>query len=270
MDKITLENILEPISVKNFFQNYWGRKHLVIRRNKFKNLFNWEDLDSYLNRYPNIKSLQIIEGTDKTKDGRWCLDKILKGKLKLPMLSKAQVFDFWRNKNKTFVIPFAEYEKKELVDICFEFEKYFGHGQVNVYASPAKDSKSFPAHADATENFLFHTEGKTKWTIYEEFAPGKPETIVDEFVLEPGDLLYIPCYQYHKVDTIGPRILLSIHFNNKPDQTLQNFAITSNSQNKRSKWYGWAPYRKVKKQVRVQHVRSNKRQWSKPYFNQSK
>ena len=173
MDKITIENILEPISTQNFFQNYWGKQHLVIRRNKFKNLFTWDDLDNYLNRYPNVKSLQIIEGTNKTKDGRWCLDKVLKGKLKLPLLSKEQVFDFWKNKNKTFVIPFAEYEKQDLVDVCFEFERFFGRGQVNVYASPNANSKSFPAHADATENFLFHTEGKTKWTIYKEFTPDK-------------------------------------------------------------------------------------------------
>ena len=106
MDKITIENILEPISVKNFFQNYWGKKHLVIRRNKFKNLFTWNDFDSYLNRYPNVKSLQII-GAANTKDGRWCYDKILKGKLKLPMLSKDKIYNFWKNENKTFSFTFC-------------------------------------------------------------------------------------------------------------------------------------------------------------------
>jgi len=265
MDKYTIEEILDPISVNIFFKEYWQKKHLVIRRNKYKGLFTFNMLSDYLNRYPDVKSLQILDYDDN--DTRWCLDK--HKKLKQPMLSKEEVYNLWK-KGKSLVIPFADYEKKALVDICFTLERYFGHGQVNVYASPKAESKSFPAHRDGTENFLFHTEGKTKWTIYEEFAPSKPETIVDEFVLEPGDLLYIPSYQYHKVDTIGPRILLSVHFQNKPDQTLQNFAITSHSKNKRSKWYNWAPYKKVKKQVRVQHVRSNKRQWSKPYFNQSK
>ena len=27
----TLENILEPVGVANFFKNYWGKKHLIIR-----------------------------------------------------------------------------------------------------------------------------------------------------------------------------------------------------------------------------------------------
>ena len=50
MDKITLEQILEPVGVANFFKNYWGKKHLVIRRNKFKDLFTWNDFNNCLNK----------------------------------------------------------------------------------------------------------------------------------------------------------------------------------------------------------------------------
>ena len=265
MDKITLENILEPVGVANFFKNYWGKKHLVIRRNKFKDLFTWNDFNNCLNKYPYLKGLQIID-YKKEGDGRWCLDKVRNGKMKEILLSKEEIYKQWKNKNRTFVIPFAEYEKKQLVDICFEFEKYFSHGQANVYASPKANSKSFPAHGDSTENFLFHTEGKTKWTIYKEFIPSKPKTIIDEFVLTPGDLLYIPSYQYHKVDTIGPRILISIHFKNKKEQSLDKFKITTIKENKRDKWYDLSPPKeKINKPTPAR--RMNKARWSKPYFN---
>ena len=70
MDKITLENILEPVGVSNFFKNYWGKKHLVIRRNKFKDLFTWNDFNNCLNKYPYLKGLQIID-YKKEGDGRW-------------------------------------------------------------------------------------------------------------------------------------------------------------------------------------------------------
>ena len=50
---VKIEDILDPISVKNFFQNYWQKKHLVIRRNKFKDLFTFKMLDGYLNKYPH-------------------------------------------------------------------------------------------------------------------------------------------------------------------------------------------------------------------------
>jgi ribosomal protein L16 Arg81 hydroxylase len=267
MDKITIEQILEPVGVKNFFQNYWGKKHLIIRRNKFKDLFTFDDLSNYLNRYPHIKSLQMLNYDGK--DTRWCLDKVRNGKLKLPMMNKDEVYKLWKE-GKSLVIPFAEYEKKELVDICFELERYFGHGQANVYASPKAGSKSFPAHADATENFLFHTEGKVKWTIYKEYTPDKPKEVLEKFTLEAGDLLYIPSYQYHKVETVGPRILISVHFNNKKNQTLDNFKITSHKQNNRSKWYKWSPFTKVTKKINIGYPKMKSATWKKPYFNNLK
>jgi|TARA_Y100001938_G_scaffold144290_1_gene218598 hypothetical protein len=243
--QITLEDILDPVSPRLFFQEYWGKKHLVIRRDKFKDLFTWENFNHYMNQYPNMKGLQILDYR-KEDDGRWCLDKVRNGKLKLPMLSKKDIYNSW-NSGKSIVLPFAEYQNKDMVDICHEFERYFRNGQSNVYCSPRANSKSFPAHSDQTENFLFHTEGKVKWTIYKEFAPAKPKEILQELILKAGDLLYIPQYQYHKVDTIGPRILLSVHFANKDGQELSNFKISKLGNTSRSKWYDWKPKTKNKK-----------------------
>ena len=262
--KVTLEDILNPISPKVFFTEYWNKKHLIIRRNKFKDLFTWEDFNKCMNLYPDIKGLQILNYR-KDGDGRWCLDKVKNGKLKLPMLNKGMVHKLWKE-GKSFILPFAEYQKQELVDICTELEKYFHKGQANVYASPKANSKSFPAHSDTTENFLFHTEGSVKWTIYKEFAPNKPKEILEEFVLEAGDLLYIPQYQFHKVDTIGPRILISVHFTNKPKQSLKNFKITELGDSKRNKWYDWIPKKPNKEKIKERRMQSNG--WKKRYFRE--
>ena len=265
MDKITLEKILEPVGVANFFKNYWGKKHLVIRRNKFKDLFTWNDFNNCLNKYPYLKGLQIIDYNNKG-DGRWCLDKVRREEMQEIFLTKQQVYDQFKKHNRTLVIPFAEYQKKQLVDVCFEFEKYFHYGQANIYVSPGEKSKSFPAHGDNTENFLFHTEGKTKWTIYKEFLPSKEKTILQEFILTPGDLLYIPSYQYHKVDALEPRILISIHFKNKKEQSLNKFKITTIEESGRDKWYDLSPPKqKINKPTPAR--RMNKARWSKPYFN---
>jgi len=260
--QITLEEILDPVGKSLFFSKYWGKKHLILRRNKFKDLYTWEDLSSHVNKYPHIKGLQILDYDDK--GDRWCLDK--HKALKQPFFKKSKIVDLWW-KGKSIVIPFAEYSSKKLVDMCFEFERYFGHGQCNVYASPSKGSKSFPAHCDKTENFLFHQEGKVKWTIYKEFAPDKPKTIIDEFVLDAGDLLYIPQYQFHKVDTVGPRILCSIHFKNKKEQSLDKFKITSIKQNVREKWWNLNPtVTKTKKVVINRRFPMTSQTWKRPYF----
>lgn len=255
---VTINEILDPIDVGTFFKEYWKKKHLVVRRNKFKNLFNFKLLDTYLNKYPHVRSLQILDYDDK--DTRWCLDK--HKKLKQPMLSKQEVYKLWR-KGKSFVIPFADYEHKPLVDICFELERYFSHGQCNIYASPKAGSKSFPPHKDGTENFLFHTEGRVKWTLYKDFDN---KEILEEITLEAGDLLYIPIGMWHKVDAPGARMLISIHFANKKDQALDKFNISSLSENNRNKWYNWLP--DMPKQKKKRPVRlMNKARWSKPYFN---
>jgi ribosomal protein L16 Arg81 hydroxylase len=240
---MTLEDILDPISLKTFFTDYWGKQHLILKPDgyhyniqKFKDIFTFDHLTRYINRYPDVKSLQILDYDNSGT--RWCLDK--HKQLGQPYFDKKQIVDLWES-GKTIVVPFCEYEDKKLVNLCFEFEKYFSRSQVNVYASPCKNSKSFPIHTDNTENFLFHTYGKTKWTLYKEFAGKKPKTILEEIILEEGDLLYIPRHQYHKVETIEPRILFSIHFHNKDNQSLDRFRITSNEENYRDKWFNLNP-----------------------------
>lgn len=263
--KITLKEILDPIDPKVFWLKYWNKKHLVIRRNKFKDLFTWNDFDKYLNQYPNMTGLQILDYR-KDGDGRWCLDKVKKKKLKLPMLSKDKIYELWSKWGKSLVLPAAQDQKQDLVSILFELEKYFQRGFCNVYASPRANSKSFPAHADQTENFLFHTEGKVKWTIYKEFAPDKPKEILDEFILEAGDLLYIPQYQYHKVDTVGPRILISVHFENKPQQSLKKFKISTEKENKRNRWYDFKPKQEKENKPKAAKWRMQSMNWKKKYF----
>ena len=239
MGKYTIKDILDPVDPKRFWLHYWGKKHLVIRRNIFKTLFKWNDFTNVLNGYPrNLNHLQILDYDGKGT--KWCLDKVKKGKLKLPMLKKKEVLDLWRS-GKTFVLSMAEYTKQDFVEICDEFEKYFERGQVNIYCSSKKDAVGFPAHCDQTENFLFHTEGKVKWTIYDNSAPErKPGKVIDEFVLEAGDLLYIPQYRYHKAESLTPRISISIHFPNKRNQSLKKFQITKKGA-KRDGWYNWMP-----------------------------
>ena len=45
-------------------------------------------------------------------------------------------------------------KNESLVNVCSAVENYFGRGCANVYCSPQPNSRSFPPHADSTENFL--------------------------------------------------------------------------------------------------------------------
>jgi len=99
---------------------------------------------------------------------------------------------------------------------CRDFEEYYGRGQANIYMSSKKDARCFPIHADTTENFLFHVRGTVRWYIYNEYEyECKPEqaTVNKCIDLSEGDLLFLPPKLYHRVETLGPRISISFHFN---------------------------------------------------------
>jgi len=88
--------------------------------------------------------------------------------------------------------------------LCREVERHTGSScKANVYATPP-GGKGFEAHYDTHDVFLLQLEGSKKWTIYG--APvslplvGQPHNATEhepghvqmEFVLEKGDLLYLP------------------------------------------------------------------------------
>jgi len=251
--RITFEKFIEPLTLDEFYKHYYQKKHFVIKadENRFKHVYQWKDFNNYLNGYPrNVGDLQIIDYDDKGH--KYCYDKFKKGAKsnghKQSYLSKKQVFDLWKA-GKSFILPLQEYQKKELVDICSACEIHYGSGQANLYCSPVADSKSFPSHADSTDNYLVHVEGKVKWTLYNEFGQNRTldntgggvsqkewdreMTIMNQYELEAGDLLYIPKYQYHEAVAMGPRISISIHFHDKKEGQPQEFGGL------REKWYNW-------------------------------
>ncbi len=250
-EKMTLEKFIEPLSLDDFFTNYYQKKHFVIKanENRFKHIYQWKDFNKYMNGYPrNCGDLQIINFDGE--DGKWCFDKQKKNP-KIPKFSKRQIYDFWKS-GHSFILPLQEYQKEEMVDIISALEIYYGSGTANLYCSPCADSKSFPQHADSTENFLVHVEGKVKWTLYNEF--GQPHisekigggvsqsedreyTIMNEYELEAGDLLYIPRYQYHKALSLSPRISISIHFHERKSGQPKKYGAL------RSPWFDWINFK---------------------------
>src|SRR5690349_11272811 len=60
-----IQKLVAPVSLKEFFEDYWERKILYIPRNDptyYRNILTFEDVDSYLSRtdlrYPYIRLVQ--------------------------------------------------------------------------------------------------------------------------------------------------------------------------------------------------------------------
>ncbi len=87
-----------------------------------------------------------------------------------------------------------------------------GKCQANLYFS-MQSHKAFAPHYDTHDVFALHCEGEKVWNIYENFEQDpinhpifknsldertkKSGKIIDQILLKPGDLLYIPRGQFH-------------------------------------------------------------------------
>ena len=78
------------------------------------------------------------------------------------------------------------------------------------------NSRSFPIHADKPDNLIVQCIGKSKVTVYNEYADyaGVNQninvTIKEQHILEPGDSIYIPSLQYHLFEPLTDRLSISI------------------------------------------------------------
>ena len=237
MGSLDLDTLLQPIGLERFLKEYKGKKHFVIKSkdNIFSEHFSWKEFDNYLNQYEighwdRMPQLQVVM-PDGTK---WC-------KKKSPhKRTRDELLKLWRD-GSSFIITISEFLNKTMWNQTREFEKHYGIGQANIYCSNQKDAKCFPIHADSTDNFLFHVSGKIRWYMYEDFAledkQMRPKSytpkLLETIELDDGDLLYIPTRQYHKVDTLSPRISISFHFREPHSSGPHG--------DRRRKWLDWEP-----------------------------
>jgi mannose-6-phosphate isomerase-like protein (cupin superfamily) len=62
-------------------------------------------------------------------------------------------------------------------------------------------------HFDQSHNFFIQGQGKTLWKIYND------KELFKEYIVEEGDLVYIPKNLMHSVESLCPRFAVSLIFN---------------------------------------------------------
>lgn len=107
-----------------------------------------------------------------------------------------------------------------LADFCRGLERLFLHGvQANIYLTPPA-AQGFRTHFDTHDVFVLQIEGRKRWRVWDGERierptrrtpwPGNmaPEGEPHEFILSPGDVLYIPRGVMHDAATLpGERSL---------------------------------------------------------------
>lgn len=66
------------------------------------------------------------------------------------------------------------------------------------YVSLSRVSETFGKHKDVSDVWFWQCQGKTKWTVYE-------NNDEYEYILSPGDVIYVPKQIYHNTQPLTAR-----------------------------------------------------------------
>ena len=69
----------------------------------------------------------------------------------------------------------------------------------HLYFSVISKAKTFGAHKDGEDVYFWQCQGKTKWVIKKK-----------EYILKPGDLIFVPKGTIHNVTSLTPRAGISM------------------------------------------------------------
>lgn len=215
-----LEWLINPITPKQYFEEYWEKQPLVVKRDQpdyFRSLLSLDEIDRVITtldrRYPEIclKNADTqIDNTEYTLAGG--------------TLDVARVYQLFE-RGSTITLAYLDTVIPALTLFCRNLENEFSFPfQTNVYLTPAGAQGAKP-HYDTHDVFVLQVAGSKKWTIFgtplESPLPGQDyDSQVHElgaptleFELKAGDVAYISRgvgHEARSTDTVSLHITAGI------------------------------------------------------------
>jgi ribosomal protein L16 Arg81 hydroxylase len=202
LQKLSLSTLVAPVADEEFRSRYWERQPLVVHRKDpdyYHGLFSLEDFDEAIIRSPDYVKLANA-ATNKNVSYKNQVTQGLEG-----VLSDMRA-------GGTIVLDQLHHREPKLGELCRVLAAELGHRfQVNLYLTPPS-GKGFSPHWDNHDVFILQTVGSKCWNIEKQrrVFPAKNASMDDEgrelrgdldsFVLEQGDLIYIPCGFVHAAE----------------------------------------------------------------------
>jgi 50S ribosomal protein L16 3-hydroxylase len=209
--------LLGGLSATQFFQQYWHKKPLLIRQAipDFKPAISVEDLFS-LAADPHIESRLI-----RSQRGRWNLSHGPFSAGQLPTR---------RQRLWTLLVQGVNLHHAAANALLEKFRFIPDTRLDDVMISFATDGGGVGPHFDSYDVFLLQAAGQREWEISSQrnldLLPNQPLKILRDFtpqqrwVLEPGDMLYLPPHIAHNGIALGDCMTWSIGFRAPSHQEL--------------------------------------------------
>ena len=205
----------EPLGNNHFFSNNFRKKYLHKREfiNDANSVVSLEILDDMLSKsniWNNKNFKMMLDQKTLNFNDFSSLSIDITGSNNRPDVDKVQKLV---SKGASIILNDIEKYNTNLLKISDELQRLTqGRCQGNLYFSMASH-KAFGPHFDLHDVFAFHFEGEKVWNIYENIEDSpinhhffhisseerikRAGKLVEQVILKPGDLLYIPRGQYH-------------------------------------------------------------------------
>ena len=203
---------LGDITISEFLTQYWQKKPLLIR-NAFPNfepLIRADELAG-LSLESDVNSRLVIQ----KKHDDWQVEHGPLAEERFANLSE---------KNWTLLVQHVDSLVPEVNALLNAFRFIPNWRLDDIMVSYATDNGGVGPHFDYFDVFLLQGEGKRRWRIgqtcdgHSKLIPNQPMKILTDFettedwITEPGDLLYIPAQTAHWGEAVGESITYSIGF----------------------------------------------------------
>lgn len=203
-----LQRLVEPVSSRTFFDEYWERKPLLVKRESrdfYGSLLTLADIDRVITTYglfhPDItvtNNAHPVRVEDYTYG--------------TGLIDVARLYQQFAD-GGTIILPQLHGRLPALAALCRSMEREMSiRFQTNIYFTPG-NAQGFKAHYDNHDVFVLQISGVKRWAIYDtpvelpfrgqQFDPEvtMPGDATLEFELRPGDLVYIPRGVMHDAST---------------------------------------------------------------------
>jgi len=211
-----LARLIAPLSLQQFFEEYYEQRHYhgpepVAEIAHLLDIDRIDEIISDSELPPS--SLTMAYSGHGVPPGEYTFGN--------GNINRGAVLDLFRQ-GRTIVLPQLHYADGKLFAFCLALEREFGaRVQTNIYLTP-RESTGFGIHYDDHDVMVLQVSGRKKWEIYgrgshlpyrgEKFDRRRdsPGDLVEEFVLEPGQSLYLPRGLMHRAQTVSDEPSLHI------------------------------------------------------------
>lgn len=206
---MTFDDFIAPLSVAEFYSNYWNKKPVLIPSSNARRVkFDWNDFNNLF----EVRSHWTENNVKLILNSRAVSPDFYMENSAIRVANIGQVQNFLAM-GASLVVDAVEQISpgvRQITDMLAR--KFGGSAGANYYAS-FKGVQAFASHYDTHEVFALHCEGEKRWRIYQNRADNalniptgedaqqridaaKGPVLMD-IVMRPGDLLYIPRGYFH-------------------------------------------------------------------------